>query len=405
MNLLSPGYLVAAGVVALGLVAMHFLSTDRPKSHVLPTVRFIPEGPVRATSRAFSISDLVLLALRVLAILLVGFGFAGVRLAPYGHGVARIVVIDVSRAVARPREVADSAARYIGGGATVILFDSTAREIGRGATDSLARLGERPTLAGAGRGVLSAALVTALRAASRLRESADSLQLTIISPFATEEHDAATDSIRALWPGRIDRVRVQAAPDTRTASSPPKLEWPDSGNSSGWKRRLHADTVGAVRVGETVVVFPFERRWQLDGSVATPVRVYARWADGEPAIVQRSVNADCIRSIALSLPNDGDAILRPEFERFIAALSAPCEEIPRIAPMSDGAQADLSGQGSLAPRAAVVARSHGQTPLTPWLFGAATLLLLLELLVRRTAAERSSSLERGETEGIPRKAA
>lgn len=49
MIFLAPVYLVAAGAVAAGVVALHFLSTREPDTDLLPTVRFIPDVPCRPT--------------------------------------------------------------------------------------------------------------------------------------------------------------------------------------------------------------------------------------------------------------------------------------------------------------------------------------------------------------------
>jgi hypothetical protein len=45
-------WLAVAGVAALGAVALHLLTRQRPRATPLPTARFIPDRPARAPSRA-----------------------------------------------------------------------------------------------------------------------------------------------------------------------------------------------------------------------------------------------------------------------------------------------------------------------------------------------------------------
>ena len=102
-------------------------------------------------------------------------------------------------------------------GDAVVAFDSSARLVAGNVADTLGAL--RPTIR---RGNLSAALIAALRAGSSLRDRADSLELVIVSPFAREEFDAATDTVRKLWPGKARLVRV-ASPATDTAAGASSL--------------------------------------------------------------------------------------------------------------------------------------------------------------------------------------
>lgn len=402
ISFLLPGFLYAAGAVALGVVVLHLLVTQQPKSDVLPTVRFFPDVVARSTSVTIRPSDLWLLLLRVLTILLIGAAFAQPQLRPDHRPVARLVAVDVSRAVGNPAQLTDSARAYTAGAAAVVLFDSEAREVTPSvAAESLAALASLPADKRT-RGALSPALITVLRAASRIRERADSLELVIVSPFAREEADAATQSIRALWPGHVKIVRVASATDAPAASarSPrararPIIQWADSGSTTTWAMRARVDTIGAVRAGDAVLVFPFVRRWQLDSAQYTApssnARIYARWSDGEPAAVERVVGEDCIRSLAVPMPTAGDAILRPEFVRFTDALAAPCGSAHDFSPLSSELMTALEGRPGLAPAGAVKPRATRMTPLVPWLLGGAFLLALLELLVRRRGSPSLAS--------------
>lgn len=432
ISFLFPGFLYAAGAVALGVVLLHLLVTQQPKSDVLPTVRFFPDVLARSTSITIRPSDLWLLLLRVLMILLIGAAFAQPQLKPEHRSIARLVAIDMSRAVSSPAELGDSARRYIAGAAAVVVFDSTAREIApSSAADSLAAFATRsarPRITGVaestgplasadrGKGALSPALITALRAAARVRESADSLEIVVVSPFVQEEADAATETIRALWPGHVRTVRVAAATDAALDSPRggettrrPRIEWADSVASTLWVPRAHIDTIGAVRAGDAVLVFPFVRRWQLSATQDTianaKTRVYARWSDGEPAAVERMTGAGCVRSLAVSIPTAGDAILRPEFVRLADALTEPCGEVRNLGPLPAVFMAALEGESHLAPSSSVKPRATRMTPLVPWLLVAASVLALLELLVRRRADGTVASADIEQPHVSPRRAA
>ena len=409
MIFLAPVYLIAAGAVAAGAVALHFLSTREPDTDLLPTVRFIPDVPVQANTITLRFSDLWLLVLRVLLLLLLGTALARPLIHPVAAPVLRIAAVDVSRAVASPHELLDSARGHIEGAAAVVLFDHEARTVrDAAAIDSLDVFADSARWSRATYGSLSSALIAALRMASGLRDGADSLQLVVISPFAQEERDAATERIRALWPGRIDVVRV-AARIPRAASEPPlasgsveRIEWADSAATELWAEREPPDTIGAVRANDAVMVYPFVRRWR-PASGADPesaddrslpgdrgeTRVYARWMDGEPAALELATAGGCIRSIAIPLPTEGDAILRPDFQRFLAGLENPCGEPADLSPLSDDFMTAFAGDGPLAPASQVERQVRRTTPAVPWILALALAVALAELWLRRRMAKGS----------------
>jgi len=353
VTFLFPGFLLAAGLVSLGVVVLHFLVTQQPRSELLPTVRFVPDMAARSTSVAIRPSDLWLLLLRVLMIMLIGAAFAQPQRKPKHQRVTRLVMVDASRAVADMAELSDSARQYTTGAGAVILFDSTAHVVPLAAVDdSLRAIASRPR--SVRRGLFSPALIATLRAGARVREGTDSLDLVVVSPFANEERDAATETIRALWPGRIVPVHVTLATDSavvkQASSRHVVVQWADSGASPFWTTRPNPDTMGAVRAGDVVLVYSFPRRWRLSGPMDSTTHVYARWVDGEPAAVERIQNGDCVRSVAFSLPTVGDAILRPTFVRFLDALKAPCGTSHDVSPMSPELLAALQGPAHSPPR-------------------------------------------------------
>jgi hypothetical protein len=390
MNFLAPGFLAAAGLVALGVVGLHFLSTREPRMEQLPTARFVPDAPVRASALTVRLSDLLLLVLRVLVVMLAGAALARPVLTPARTPVARILAVDVSRGTGQPTELADSARANLTRAATVIFFDSTAREMTPGvAADSLAAYVQRPASAAAPAGSLSAALIAARRAAARLRDTADSLELVVISPYVKQERDAATDALRALWPGRVTTVQVAAASNA-AASDKVVVEWADSGANGVWTGRGAADTIGAVRAGDAVLVYPFVRQWRAAAQADSSRRVYARWMDGEPAAFERAMAKGCVRSLAIPLPTEGDALLRPDFQRFLAGLSAPCGATADLTPLTAEFLKTFHGDGPLAASNAIARRTQRVTVLMPWLLGAALLFALVELVARRRTSRATS---------------
>ncbi|MHB1225043.1 MAG: hypothetical protein ACYC2G_13535, partial [Gemmatimonadaceae bacterium] len=166
--------------------------------------------------------------------------------------------------------------------------------------------------------------------------------------------------------------------------------------------RATVDTVGAVvaMAGATLVA-PLERRWQRAAD-APPARVVARWVDGEPAAVERTVGDGCVRDVSIAVPERGDLILRPQFARLLVALTRPCDVLTPSAPLAGMERAALAGSGPLAASAAIPAPDVEVTPLVAWLIAASLLLALVELWVRRGGRSSSSgSRERTARSGAP----
>ena len=427
MTFLAPIFFYLGLAVAAGAVALHFIVTRQPTSSPLPTVRFVPTSSVRVTTVAPVPEDLLVLLIRVLTAILIGAALARPVLTPKTRPVARVVMADVSHAVGNIAQLRDSVRALLGPGDLLVVFDSAARVVRSGAADSASNLVRTER-----EGRLSAALIAALRAASAIRNEADSIELAIVSPLRASEFDGSTQAIRALWPGRVRVVRVAAIADSllpraglaiygaaddplvlaataagiaasdsavrlvRGATSSADSAWAANGRRTlvrwpaldpphGWVARARVDTVGAVITGEAALVFPLERRWVLD-SATHPTRVVARWVDGEPAAIDRAVGVGCIRDVAIPVPTRGDLVLRLAFGRFLRALSAPCEAVAGGPLLRDAQVRALAGEGPLAASGAIHAPDIVATPLVPWLLGAALLLALLELFVRRRSA-------------------
>lgn len=445
MSLLAPAFLYAALGLAAGVIALHFIVTRRPPAAILPTARFIPDGSARSPSRALRPEDLLLLFLRVLLVVTVGVAFARPVVHPVRRSVARVVLIDQSRAVNSITEVRDSALAYLqgqrGDGAAVVVFDSSAR--------ALSRTAWRPdsVKSSVRRGNISAAIVVALRQASELRRAADSLELVIISPFAREEIDAATTAVRALWLGRIRLSRVAARSEMASShvtvraterntdplalvmrarqrqgsavdgprtvaneSSPVRLirdelqpedlrwgnraantlvHWPAHDTPQGWTARAVNDTVGAVSAGPSVVVAPFERRFRV-AETTRPSRVIARWVDGEPAAIEQRAadGSGCVRSVAIPVPSRGDLILRHAFAELLLVLTQTCGAPETTGVITAAQLTAFRGAGALAATSSLQPSARTKANLVPWLLAASMLLLLCEQKARRARLGR-----------------
>lgn len=447
MTFLAPGYLYASVAVAAAIVVLHFIVTRQPRAGILPTARFVPDTRATTIAPARRPSDLLLMLLRVVLVLLAGAGLARPVLTPRRAAEARVILVDVSRAALDSIAIRDSVRAIYRDQDAVVLFDSSARLVSENVGDSLAAL--RP---GGRRGNVSAALIAALRAGSALRDRADSLELVIVSPVAREELDAATDTIRKLWPGRARLVRVAApavdtaalsnltisataddplavtvglarttatagghidrgasqfgtsgatgAPDASpssmrgVASAGPLIGWPASTRPRFAVPRAVRDTVGGVMAGDAVVVSTFDRQWSFPPDSLRGAEVVARWVDGETAAVEKSDGAGCVRSVAIPVTPVGDFVIRHDIVRLVASLSRPCARITSLIPADPADVAKLEGKGGLAPRAAFQPLTNAHSDLAPWLFALALATAIGELFVRRRGRDTNTVTSR-----------
>ncbi len=415
MNFAAPAFLAAGIAAALVVAALHFLARQRPRKAVFPTARFIPERSARAPSRALKPSDLLLLLLRAAALVLLGAAFARPAWSTAHSGMARVVLVDRSRAVANAAEARDSATGALRGGDALVLFDSSAVVVPR---DSLSAM--RATAA---RGSISAALIAAHQAAGKLAERFDSVELVIVSPFVREEIDAASLDIRGTWPGRARVVRVRAAAiDSLKRGVSVRGDLADVLVSSGfgirdlgrtarvvrgvasrgdsiwasdsggvlviWPVALGAphDTIGAVVMGDDVVVSAFARSANVavESQVPSPEPI-AYWSDGMPAAVEARTGSGCIRTVAIPIPVTGDLVLRESFRRLFNGLTGPCGGARDLRPVPDSIVAQLAAFGPLASARTWNRNDTRTPPLARWFLVAAALLLVAEPLLRRRA--------------------
>jgi hypothetical protein len=420
MTWLVPSALAIAGVAAAIAVALHFIARSRPLAEPLPTARFIPRTPVHARSRSMALTDLLLLAVRIAALLAIGLAVAAPSVGGRGR-VARIVLLDRSRAVANMAEAHDSV-RALGSAAVVIPFDS----IAAGGSTLRAAANVAGTQA---RGSVSAALARAIRFAATLPASIDSAELDLVSPVAQEELDAATMHIRGAWPGRIRVIPVRAAASDTSRAAPSRVavradsndavaaglalmggtdpngsvrvvrdkltsddstwattaghvlvHWPASAAFADWPARSTIDAVGGITSSTGTVVARFPRLWVLQGHAV------ARWSDGAEAAVERTTGAGCIRDVGILIDEASDITLHAPFRAFVSALLEPCGGVRVTTPASAATLAALAGSGPLAATAALEDRSATMSRWTPWLFALGALLLIVELALRRSVS-------------------
>jgi hypothetical protein len=243
------------------------------------------------------------------------------------------------------------------------------------------------------------------------------VELVLLSPLTSRELDAATDSIRATWPGGIALVRLDAKVDSPTT---PPLERPASdadvlgpalhgravqasanalrlvrgaisSEDSAFAHRggvvVRWDSIGArallpsaVAMGNDVIVASLGRDVLRESGT-----VLARWADGEAAAVERALGEGCVRTVGIGVPAAGDLPLSPAFRRIVNGLTDGCagSRASAGAPADSSRVAGFVAGGGAASGSALANGDERPAPLTPWLLALALACALAELLLRR----------------------
>jgi hypothetical protein len=434
-------WVFAMGVAtAVGVVALHLLSTRRPPLRPLPTARFVPESDLRAVSRTSRPTDLLLLALRVLAVLLIAAAFAKPIPDAPGPAVRRVVALEWTTALVDAEAARTRALSLIAEGDALVVYDTAARVL---PATALASLGA-PTVR---RAALSPMLVALRDAATEIARGADSIAVTVLGGFPSDAWDAATDTLRATWPGRLDLERLPTADDALVAQRvvvlPDDADDPvvagvatlraasGTGEASGgaasdggarahqlrirrtamaaedsawlantpggtlmlWPRdsaaALAADGVLASLGADAALVAPLARLAPDVAADDPGVRVIARWRDGSPAATERAMGPGCVRHVAVGLPERGDLTLREPFLRWLSVMLEPCGGQRTPSP-TDSAMARFAGGAALA-AAAPFERDADTSPLTPWLLLAAVVLLGAEQVLRRAPSSEAAA--------------
>ena len=413
MTFLAPVFLAAGAGVAGAIVLLHFLARRRPRPAMLPTARFVPDRPARWPSRAPRPTDLLLLALRVLAIITIAAAFAQPVREPWRTVVGRVVLVDRSRSVGDERAMRDSALAVLRDGDVLIPFDTTARTISTAVRDSVRVLTRSHAPAS-----FSVALIAAERAAASLRDRADSIELVMVSPLDAASWDDATTSLRTRWPGRLRLMRaplwlgdtgrrtiVVRAPasDAVTAAAAPFVtageasvrvvrEAPSAADSVWARESRHVlvhwprgsdsarASAEAIVGADVVLAAPLVRHQGVD---ARGARIVARFADGSPAVSERALDQGCIRDVGFDFPLAGDVPLRESSRRLVATLSAPCDGDEARTALSATRVDSLRGGPALLATSALPRPPRERSAATPWLLIAGALLLIAEVGMRQ----------------------
>ncbi len=414
MTFLVPWALVVGALGMAGVVVLHLVARQRPAAYLLPTTRFIPDRRTLVSRITTRPRDLLLLLLRVLLLASAAAAFARPVLSPSRAPRARVLLLDRSADVANAADAIAHARAVVADGVptSLIAFDSGAVLVGDAtiALDSLARDTARAERAGS----LSAALVAARRAGASLAVTADSVELVVVSPLAARTLDAATDSVRARWPGRIGIVRLSARTDSDAtpmlerlagADEPlapalagmrvgigatairlrrTALDARDSALARGGGAVVRWDSASAMAVraealamGDDVLVAMLGR-----GAPLARGRTIARWSDGAAAVVEEPMGAGCIRTVAVGLPLAGDLPLRPTFQRIVRGVMSSCGASTLFAPADEAALGRLRGGSALASAAVMAGDDRRPSPIATWLLGLALACAFTELAVR-----------------------
>lgn len=424
----APWILGATIFAALATCVLHFLSVRRPPVLLLPTMRFLPERPVRAVSRSARPSDLLLLLLRVAALLLAGVALSGLFWRGSGVKHGRVVVL---QRVGYGDELnsRDAVKRALSGAfasdtiTRIVVMDSiahvlTAAESRDFRADTLSRVASplarvTPTLSGA--------LLAAMRAAGELvreQRNVDAVDLVIVAPFTREWKDAAVPIVRASWPGAIrfseSRVVVDStdsykrnvvlvgekasdavqsafaargwlstsnAPASTSTAMPIPVEWPASGAPQGWETSAPT-VVGAVVARGEALVFPFARSARVPKTILAQGRAIAWWSDGEVAAIEIPTAKSCTRHVGIPVPSASDVMQGQAARALLMALTAPCGGEFDAWPIPADELRALAGTGPAAPATSFKSVKMVHTPGAPFLLLLAVVLLVVEWLLR-----------------------
>jgi hypothetical protein len=402
---LAPWALVVGAVGVVAAVVAHLLARATPEPMAFPTARFIPMSSASATRAARRPTDLLLLALRILAIVMIASAFAGPIIEPRIRGNALVVIVDRRSTVADSAEVRDSLA-------------SRAAE-----RDHPVRLVDMAS-------GITPALIAARREAARLSAEADSAELVIVAAFDSSMLDEATARVRREWPGAArlipvtSRAPAEARGMTIDASS---LDGDDPLTATirlaGWagpalpagigapvriaraSALSSADSVlaaGGIALVHWPATTPEEARSAMPRSVvagglvvpllaeSAPVapgeRVVARWEDGATAASMKGLGEGCVVDVGIRPVMSGDTPLREDFRELLGVFANAC--LPQVASgaLDSTALAMLAGSGGAADLVAMRTAGPATERISAWLLIAAIAALLLEIVARRRLA-------------------
>jgi hypothetical protein len=402
MTFVAPGWIGLAALASLAIVAIHLIAWRLPRTVVLPTARFVPDEPARRAARTVRLADVGLLALRVVLVMIGGLAMARPVFQSRPSGSATVIAVDASGDSAARQDSVRTIPR--GDRTSLLVFDTTARVV----TESSAGPPSSESS-------LTVGLLAAIREARRLEHEYDTVRIVLVAPFVRSSFDNATNDGRATWPDAIRLIRIP--PPARasiatgvafTASGDDPVvagirlalanglirgqsrvirEGPGSPPDSGqalvlWPRRSPNDSqrVSAIYAGDVTAI----AAW-IPVPLADSGRVIARWVNGAPAAREVVQRGGCVRNVGFDVPDVGDFVLTPSFQRLAAELLAPCGGRGESELVPDSIIASLSTAPPY-PSAPVLLRDDSRNRVAALVMLLAALLGMVELLVRRRSA-------------------
>jgi hypothetical protein len=415
MTFLAPAWLGFAAGAALAVVAIHLIAWRLPRAVILPTARFVPDEPARLAARTVRPSDLALLALRIAIIIAGGVAMARPTVHPSPRGAALVIALESSAAVGDAALLHDSVRAIPRRDRTIfVVFDTAARVFGveDAAWNDIAgpRISSNASL--------TVGLLAAIREARRLTRDYESVDVVVASTFSRSSFDQATAGVRNTWPDSIRTVRI---PPSTSATEPSRIDRETTGDDpiAAGLRLAEANALlhGASRLVRSVATAS-DSIWTRDGrvlilwpragdnapervdgihahgftaighfvrlpSISDSGRVIARWLDGAAAARETALGAGCVRTIGFDVPDIGDFVLTPSFQRLLSVLAGPCGGEGTVGVASDSAIAAI---------AALSGATSARTPpdeygtanrLAALLMAFAVLLAVTELWFRR----------------------
>ena len=415
MSFLAPGWIALAAAASLMVAAIHLIAWRLPRTVILPTARFVPDEQARRAARTVRPADLLLLALRVAILMLGGVALARPVIRSSPSGTANVIAIEWSAAVADAADLMATVRSVPRADETsFVVFDTSATLVD--GEDALVQALSRPRASG---GSLSLGILGAVREARRLSSDYETVSIVLVSPFTRSSLDEATEEIRRTWPDSIQVRRVAAAsrvPEpvvtelsgsgddpvlaalrlarangfvrgtsrvVRGIASASDSAWVDSGRVLvEWPAAAAgaADGVNGVRAGDHTAIGHFIARPINDSG-----RVVARWVNGRAAAREVGAGAGCIRTIGFDVPDIGDFVLTPSFQRLAAELVGPCigSAVQIAEALPDSLVASLAAPLENVPVAARPDVGRAPNRTAAMILSVAILLLMLEILVRR----------------------
>ena len=117
-------------------------------------------------------------------------------------------------------------------------------------------------------------------------------------------------------------------------------------------------------------------------------RVVARWVNGDVAARESTLRSGCVRTIGFDVPDIGDFVLSPSFQRLVSELVGPCGGRRVDGVVADSVIATLAALPGVAVRSPVPDESRAPNHPAAALMTLAVLLGIVELAARRRVVWR-----------------